>query len=209
MGMFEYKTLSQLVRQYDAKDFPSPSRIFAGINPKQHAFFQKALQDKKSVVYKAVLSGRRVHKAFETGIAKDLFEEAVLRLYKKEVECDIDEVWAQEMGLVSLRHRFKGKFDGVGIFRGLPTIWDYKKVNRPKSIDQVQNYVKQCSAYAMAHSEMYGDINQIAIMLIAGKKKEDLSTEVFVFKNSELRQAKNNFLADLSTYQKILRAQKK
>lgn len=196
--MFDYVTLPKLTKQYDAKAWPAPTKVFSTINKAQTAFFNKQMKNKNSVVYKAVLAGRKAHNALETGNAKSLMEERVLELFDREIGCDIDETWAKEMGLISTKHRFKGKFDGVGIFQGKVTMWDYKKTNKLKTPSQMKNYLKQCAAYALAHDEMYGTkIQQIAIMNIGGKTVDDLTAKVSVFEPSEY---KEGFLTDLSTY---------
>jgi len=90
------------------------------------------------------------------------------------------------MGVVSKKHKYRGKFDGVGIFRGIETMWDYKKTNKIKTPSGVKKYLKQCAAYAIAHNEMYGsNIQQIAIFNIGGKIVDDLSTRVFTYDLSD------------------------
>ena len=203
--MFEYKSLSELTREYDAKDFPSPTKIFAALNRKQTEFFRKQMKDKTSVIYQAVQSGRRAHRAIETDTARDDFERAILRKFNREIGCDIDETWGREHGLISLRKKFKGKFDGVGVFRGTETVWDYKKTNRQKTEAQVKNYFKQCAAYAIAHDEMYGTkIEQLAVMLIFGKEKNQLGTQIFTIEGTELKQAKREFLSDRKRFAELV-----
>lgn len=202
--MYEYKSLSELTREFDAKHFPSPSKIFAGLNREQHEFFRAQMQNPKSAIYEAVQRGRKVHRALETDTATDALERAVLRKFKQEIGTDIDEVWGREQGLISIRKEFKGKFDGVGVFRGLETVWDYKKVNRPKTESQVKNYFKQCAAYAIAHDEMYGsEIEQLAIMTVYGKTPRELGTCVFTLTGAELKKAKSDFLEDLRRFNQL------
>ena len=202
--MFEYKSLSELTREYGAQDFPSPTRIFAELNRAQSEFFKQQMRDKTSAIYEAVQRGRKAHRALETDTGRDVFERAVLRKFKRDIGVDIDETWGREQGLISVKKRFKGKFDGVGVFRGLGTVWDYKKVNRPKTESGIKNYFKQCAAYAIAHDEMYGtEIEQLAVMLIHGKDAKELGTQVFTFAGAELKQAKREFLADRKRYAKL------
>ena len=42
---------------------------------------------------------------------------------------------------------YKGKFDGVGIFRGKLTLFDHKKTNKPKTGSSLTGYFKQLMAY--------------------------------------------------------------
>jgi genome maintenance exonuclease 1 len=162
------------------------------------------MKNPKSAVYEAVQRGRKPHAALETDHATDAFERAVLRKFKREIGVDIDETWGREQGLVSARKQFKGKFDGVGVFRGLETVWDYKKVNRPKTLAQMKNYFKQCAAYAIAHDEMYGTrIQQVAVMTVSGKTARELGTHVFTLAGAELKQARRDFLKDLGSYYEL------
>lgn len=206
--MFDYQTLSALTKEYvdyGARDFPSPTKIFSGLNVAQAQFFRRAMADKSSAIYKAVSSGRKIHRALETDVSRDPFERAVLRKFKREIGCDIDETWGREGGLISLRKEFRGKFDGVGVFRGLETVWDYKKVNRMKSESGVKNYFKQCAAYAIAHDEMYDtQIEQLAVMLVAGKEARELETRVFTLGGADLKRAKREFLADRRAYRELM-----
>lgn len=202
--MFEYKSLSELTREFDAQKFATPSKVFAALNRAQHEFFQKQMKNPKSAVYEAVQRGRKTHRALETEQAADAFERAVLRKFKKEIGIDIDETWGREQGLISVRKKFKGKFDGVGVFRGLETVWDYKKVNKPKTESQLKNYFKQCAAYSIAHNEMYGtEIQQLAVMTVYGKSSKELGTRVFILSGDELKQTQREFLKDLRQYYKL------
>ena len=196
--MYDYLTLPAAVKKYAAKDFPSPSSVWAALNKREKAIFDAQMRDKNSATYKAVIAGRAAHHTLETDSAKSEFQEALLETYNREIGIDVDEVWAKEMGLVSVAHKYKGKFDGVGVFRGQPTVWDYKKTNKIKTPSGVAKYLKQCAAYAIAHNEMYDtDIQQIAIFNIGGKTIEELSTRVFTY---NLTEHAEEWLADLRKY---------
>jgi hypothetical protein len=197
--MFDYLTLPAATKKFAAKEFPSPTKIWATLNKREKAIFDAQMQDKNSAVYKAVIAGRRAHQTLEHDDGqKDAFQEALLETYNKDIGIDIDETWAKEMGLVSSKYKYKGKFDGVGIFRGKQTVWDYKKTNKIKTPSGVKKYLKQCAAYAIAHNEMYDtDINQIAIFNIGGKTIDELGTRVFVY---ELGEHADEWLLDVQRY---------
>ena len=198
--MFDYMTLPAATKKFAAKEFPSPSRVWATLNKREKAIFDAQMRDPNSAVYKAVVAGRRAHHTLEHDSAKDEFQEALLETYNRDIGIDVDEVWAKEMGLVSVKHKYKGKFDGVGIFRGVPTMWDYKKTNKLKTPSGLKKYLKQCSAYAIAHNEMYDtDIQKIAIFNIGGKTIEELSTRVFVY---DLEPHSKEWLEDVESYWK-------
>ena len=181
--MYQYMTLGQATKKFGAKEFPSPSKVWSTLNKAEKAIFDRMMQDKNSATYKAVVAGRRAHMTLEHDNAqKDEFQEKLLETYNKDIGVDIDETWAKEMGVVSMMHKYRGKFAGVGVYKGRETVGDYKKTNKIKTPSGVKKYLKQCAAYAMAHNEMYGsNIDQIAIFNIGGKTIDELSTRVFTY----------------------------
>lgn len=198
---FEYQTLGQIKKLYDAKSYPAPTKVFSTLNKSQTAFFNKAMKDKNSAVYKAVSAGRKMHNAIETGKIKDQITEAAIKCFERDIAVDIDEVWGAEFGLVSKRNKYVGKFDSVGVYRGKTTMWDYKKVNKLKTLSQIKTYIKQCAAYALAHDEMYNtNIEQVAVMMVGGKEIDNMQSRVYIFDGDELKMAKQDFVLDLGKY---------
>ena len=197
--MYEYLTLPAAVKKFAAKEFPSPTKIWATLNKREKAIFDAQMRDKNSPVYKAVMKGRFAHTALENNEAKDAFNQRILETFNQDIGVDIDDTWAKEMGVVSVTHKYKGKFDGVGVFRGRETVWDYKKTNKIKTPSGVKKYLKQCAAYAIAHNEMYNsNIDQIAIFNIGGKTVDEISTRVFTYDLSD--DIKQEWLDDVSRY---------
>jgi len=197
--MFDYLTLPAAVKKYAAKEFPSPTKIWATLNKREKAIFDAQMRDKNSAVYKAVMKGRFAHTALENNEAKDAFNQRILETFNQDIGIDIDDTWAKEMGVVSVTHKYKGKFDGVGVFRGRETVWDYKKTNKIKTPSGVKKYLKQCAAYAIAHNEMYNsNIDQIAIFNIGGKTVDEITTRVFTYDLSD--DIKQEWLDDVSKY---------
>jgi hypothetical protein len=197
--MYDYMSLQAAVKKYAAKEFPSPTKIWATLNKREKAIFDAQMLDKNSATYKAVVAGRRAHNALENDEAKDAFNQRILETFEQDIGIDIDTTWAKEQGLVSVKHRYKGKFDGVGVFRGRETVWDYKKTNKIKTPSGVKKYLKQCAAYAIAHNEMYDSkIDQIAIFNIGGKTIDEISTRVFTYDLSE--DIKQEWLNDVTRY---------
>ena len=197
--MYDYMSLQAAVKKYAAKEFPSPTKIWATLNKREKAIFDAQMLDKNSATYKAVVAGRRAHNALENDEAKDAFNQRILETFEQDIGIDIDTTWAKEQGLVSVKHRYKGKFDGVGVFRGRETVWDYKKTNKIKTPSGVKKYLKQCAAYAIAHNEMYDSkIDQIAIFNIGGKTIDEISTRVFTYDLTE--DIKDEWLNDVTRY---------
>ena len=182
--MFDYLTLAAATKKFAAKEFPSPTKVWATLNKREKAIFDAQMQDKNSAVYKAVIAGRMAHKTLEDDDAKDAFQQKLLETFNHDIGIDIDETWAKEMGLVSVKHKYRGKFDGVGIFRGRQTVWDYKKTNKiktPVRCEEVSQAV--CRIRAMCCTTIMYDsqIDQIAIFNIGGKTIDEISTRVFTY----------------------------
>jgi len=81
-------------------------------------------------------------------------------------ERGIEEIWGQEQVLWSNKYCYAGRCDMVGIWKGKPTIIDFKTSKKKKSTKQITDYYIQGCAYAVAHNEMYGTgIRNIAIVM--------------------------------------------
>jgi len=68
---------------------------------------------------------------------------------------DINEVWAMEQSLY-FPGLFSGTTDLVAVYKGNPSVCDYKQTNKPKKEEWVEDYYLQLMAYIMAHNEVYG-----------------------------------------------------
>ena len=83
----------------------------------------------------------------------------------KNVEPDISEVWGSEVNLC-YPGLYAGTTDLVGIYKGRPTIMDFKQTNRPKKREWIDDYFMQAAAYGMAHNEVFETkINRAAIFM--------------------------------------------
>jgi ATP-dependent exoDNAse (exonuclease V) beta subunit len=89
----------------------------------------------------------------------------------KAVETGIEDIWGQEQVLWSNKLQYAGRTDMVGVWKGKPTIVDFKTSKKPKQSTQIKDYFVQCCGYAVAHNEMYGTgIKDIAVIItIDGK----------------------------------------
>lgn len=196
--MYDYKPLAKLAKEMNAKEFPSPSTVFSSLNRAETNYFHQQMKDKNSAVYKATQAGTHAHRVLETQDAKDAMGEKILSVFNESIGSDIEETWGREMGLVSMSHRFKGKFDGVGVYQGKPTVWDYKKTNSRKTPSAMTKWFKQAAAYAIAHNEMYDtSIDQLAIFNIYGKEIMDIGSNVVTV---SLKDFGSLFLDDLAKY---------
>jgi genome maintenance exonuclease 1 len=84
---------------------------------------------------------------------------------KQNVEPYLDEVWGSEVNLC-YPGLYAGTTDLVGVYKGKPTIMDFKQTNKPKKREWIDDYFMQGAAYGMAHNELYGtEIENIAIFM--------------------------------------------
>ena len=94
--MYDYLTLPAATKKFAAKDFPSPSKVWATLNKREKAIFDAQMKDKNSATYKAVVAGRRAHLTLERDDGeKDRFQEALLETYNRDIGIDIDETLAK------------------------------------------------------------------------------------------------------------------
>ena len=131
----------------------------------------------QAVVEEATTIGTAVHLAIENylnGEDWEQFTDDRLGLMAHQIakrfvdDClrDIDEVWGLESGLV-IDGLYAGTADCIGIFKGLPTIIDFKTAKKIKKREWIEDYFMQGCAYALAHNEMFGtNIKQVAILMI-------------------------------------------
>lgn len=82
---------------------------------------------------------------------------------------NITEVWGQEQSVYSPSLEIAGRFDCIGIYKGVPSIIDFKTaMNKIKGKADIADYELQLRFYATAHNELFGtDIQQGVILMVA------------------------------------------
>ena len=84
---------------------------------------------------------------------------------KQNIEADLDEIWGSEVNLC-YPQLYAGTTDLVGVYKGRPTIMDFKQTNKPKKREWIDDYFMQAAAYGMAHNEVFEtDIKHAAIFM--------------------------------------------
>jgi genome maintenance exonuclease 1 len=79
----------------------------------------------------------------------------------------INEIWGVEVQ-VYFENLWVGTCDGVGLFKNIPSIIDFKNTIRPKKSEWINDYRMQVVAYALAHNFMFGtNINQGVIFMVS------------------------------------------
>ena len=201
---FPYMTLGKVKKEYDAKHLPAPTKIFNTVDKPASDFFQKAMKDKNSVIYKAVKAGRETHTAIETGNIKSDIAKWAMDEFSKNLLPLIDEVWGMESGVYH-PDGYVGKFDAVGVIEGKTALWDYKKVNKRKTKSQMKRYFMQSIAYVDAHDWMFDtNLEQISILQIYGKTKDTMGSEITTLDLDDITEARNSFRDYLRKYNEIV-----
>ena len=205
--VIRYLSKKELAKQFPLNEYKSISQVLA--KPRS-AWLSAQYKDKNSVISQARVAGVMAHKALEVAITasrapqftrpvaqvietpkpapiKDLLIEASLLAFEKEILVDLDEVWGQEEWLAHPLG-YKGRFDGVGIFRGKLTIFDHKRTNVRKTGSSLQSFYWQLAAYKQAHEHLYPEhaIEQVAVFNIFGKTPKEVGTKVTVLDADQL-----------------------
>ena len=182
--VIEYLPKRELAKQFPLAEYPSVSAV---LKDKPSAWLKAQYKDKNSTISKACRQGTRTHKALESGETKDALTAASLRAFEQNILIDLDEIWGQEEW-VAHSLGYKGKFDGIGIYRGKLTLFDHKKTNTRKTRSQLVGYFKQLAAYKQAHEFLYTQhkIEQVAIFNIFGKTVNEVDTKVTTLSLEEI-----------------------
>lgn len=112
---------------------------------------------------------------------------------------NVDEVWAMEQSLY-YPGLYSGTTDLVAVYKGNPSICDYKQTNKPKKEEWVEDYKVQLVAYIMAHNEVYGtDIKEGHVFMCS----RDLVYQQFDLWPTEYPKYEDMWLAKIEEYYKI------
>ena len=129
-------------------------------------------KEAQRIVTEASDNGSRMHAILEYWVKNEkytgettILSETMADIIKKNVESDLDEVWGSEVNLC-YPQLYAGTTDLVGVYKGKPTIMDFKQTNKPKKREWIDDYFMQGAAYALAHNELYETkIESIAIFM--------------------------------------------
>ena len=119
----------------------------------------------KEIVTEAANVGTIMHAILEHYVKNESYEtgnnlihqqaKAMAQEVINNIEPDLNEVWGSEVNLC-FPNLYAGTTDLVGVWKGKPTIMDFKQTNKPKKKEWVEDYYLQMAAYAMAHNAVYG-----------------------------------------------------
>ena len=157
---------------------PSVTTILDKTKPQKErqalANWKKRVGEKEAqrIVTEAADNGSRMHAILEYWVKNEkytgettILSEKMADVIKQNIESDLDEVWGSEVNLC-FPQLYAGTTDLVGVYKGKPTIMDFKQTNKPKKREWIDNYFMQGAAYALAHNELYETkIERIAIFM--------------------------------------------
>ena len=85
----------------------------------------------------------------------------------------LDEVRGCEVQMYSDKLRIAGTADMIAVWKGKLSIIDYKTSRRPKSREDIDHYLMQCSGYATMWEELTGEkVEQLVILMAVDGQKE-------------------------------------
>ena len=109
---------------------------------------------------------------------------------------DLTEICGSEVHLY-YPGRYAGTTDMIGVYKGRPTIIDFKQTNRPKKREWVQDYLMQLSAYAVAHNKLFNtEIDQGVVLMCS----RDLTFQRFELLGENFTRATDAFMKKLDLY---------
>jgi genome maintenance exonuclease 1 len=118
------------------------------------------------------------------------------------IECglsDVNEVWAMEQSLY-FPGLYSGTTDLVAVYKGNPSVCDYKQTNKPKKEEWVEDYKIQLVAYILAHNEVYGtDIREGHVFMCS----RDLQYQQFDLWPDDFNKYQDLWLGKVEEYYKL------
>ena len=138
----------------------------------------------------AVRRGIKIHEMCEDYL-NNMNDDALFETYEKEhflywclfkqlrdqALCDIDNIYAQEVGLYSDKYKVAGRVDCIAEYNGVLSVIDFKTSTRERTDDWNENYYIQGAAYAEMFEERTDiEVNQIVILVVT----EDGTVQKFV-----------------------------
>ena len=140
--------------------------------------WKKSIGEEKAaeISLDATTNGTAVHLLIETFLKNEVIDESKftdqqLKSFKsvKGYLKKINEVWGQEVALFSTKLQLAGRCDCIGIYKGKPSILDWKTSSKIKSDEMIEDYKYQLAFYAQAHNEMFGTNIDQGIIIMATK----------------------------------------
>ncbi len=173
---YEYKKLTRVEvngkRRYDwggGIPVPSVTTILSDTKDQTHLIeWRKRVGEEKAkeITVEAAGVGTRMHKYLEDYIDTGNWPtpggnpyaqkaHAMATRIKVHALDDVNEIWGSEVALY-MPEMYAGTTDLVGMYKGNPSIMDFKQSNKVKKKEWIEDYYLQMTAYALAHNEIHG-----------------------------------------------------
>ena len=112
----------------------------------------------------------------------------------------VEEIWGQEVALYTDLLEMAGRADLIGVYKGIPSIIDFKTSTRIKNSHDVDDYRLQLTAYAVMHNELFGTDIEHGVILItsAGGFPQEFNVDLRDYV-AKLANRVDEFYAKLST----------
>ena len=141
--------------------------------------WRQRIGEKKAdeIVKQSSLVGASLHKHLEHYVlGKNYMDDTdigrIARPMAKEIANkglqNLEELWGSEVHLY-YPDLYAGTTDVVGIYKGKPSIIDFKQTNRPKKEEWVTDYKLQLTAYAMAHIALFNTNINTGVILMCSR----------------------------------------
>lgn len=82
----------------------------------------------------------------------------------------IDNVVGQEIPLFSDLLKAAGRCDVIANYSGVKSIIDFKSSNGIKTVDMIEDYFIQCTAYSLMAEEMFGIVHEQLVIIMGVEK---------------------------------------
>ena len=191
INIYPYKELKRndgKVRTYETEGGKKLASVTSIISETQTEEKKQGLENWKKRVgekeaekikNKAALVGTSMHKHLETYLLQEQYIDdtdigRIARPMANEIIkkglVDLEELWGSEVHLY-YPGLYAGTTDVVGVYKGKPSIVDFKQTNKPKKEEWVGDYKLQLAAYAMAHNILFDTSITTGVILMCSRDR--------------------------------------
>ena len=111
---------------------------------------------------------------------------------------NVYEVWGSEVPLY-YPDRYAGTTDCIAVYKGQPSILDFKQANRMKKREWIEDYFVQLAAYAAAHNKVHGTTIDHGVILMVAQNGE---VQEFVTCGREFQGYQDKWMQRVEQYEK-------
>lgn len=114
--------------------------------------------------------------------------------------CHVDEVWGIEVPLI-YDSLWAGTSDLVGVYKGKSAIMDFKTTIKPKTLDRVDDYRLQLTAYRMSHDLTFNTQIETCLVFMCSR---DMQFQMFEFGADNFEKDEIDWVNRVSKYYDII-----